>query len=246
MATLEVFGVPKRGRTDAECEDAFAISADGLRVALADGASTAAFSGEWARALCETFVGASPGSAFEEVVDFARERFQAWLDARDLAWHAIERLAEGTHAAFLGLQFSDRRVDAVAVGDTCLLARFRDEPTSGLPCGFPIDHADRFGTDPVLIGSLPGNPPLLRASRLTFDLHGCAGLYLATDALARWALERLASGQPPWSDLDALAGEDDFERFIDSLRAAGQLANDDTTLIRLTDLGPRARAGTAG
>ena len=67
-------------------------------------------------------------------------------------------------------------------------------------------------------------------------------LWLMTDALAQWFLVQVEAGDKPWLCLDPLlhpASDEDaaqhaFSAWIESLRAARQLRNDDVTLLAVS------------
>jgi hypothetical protein len=64
-----------------------------------------------------------------------------------------------------------------------------------------------------------------------------------TDALARWSLKEDEDGRNPWARLRDFGPGDApaFDRWIDRLRQAKEMRNDDITLIRI-DLPRMARA----
>jgi hypothetical protein len=144
--------VPKRGHRADENEDAHA--ADGLRFAIADGATEGWESGRWAARLAATVAAGPPTPA----------DFPAWLAAaRDWAlpaadpepWYVAEKQEQGSFATLLGLELRrSRKTDgwawrAVAVGDNCLLHARGDELMLAVPLATPA----AFGNRPPLVPS---------------------------------------------------------------------------------------------
>ena len=65
-------------------------------------------------------------------------------------------------------------------------------------------------------------------------LQGGDQLWLMTDALSCWFLTEVEAGRQPWRELLPLVGSADaavFADWVDRLRAARKLRNDDTTLV---------------
>lgn len=203
-----------------ENEDAadWAENAGVLCAAIADGASSDAFSGLWARCLVESFC-QTGGLYLEE----ARGRWQATVSGQTLPWFLADKLRQGTHAAFLGIALSnDSEATVSAVGDCCLFHL----GTGGLITSFPLTSAGDLGRHPALIGTR-GAPTV--PLETTLSIGTGEALLLATDALAGWLLQEKA--QEPWASLLALQNPSDFARFISALRTANRLVRDDTTLV---------------
>jgi hypothetical protein len=240
------FWLPKRGNSAAEYEDAFAADARRGRFALADGATESSFAEPWARLLVDAFVGDSTAArvAWEDWLPPLQQQWLAQVGQRPLPWYAEDKLQTGAFATFLGLiangtpgaaDSTAGRWAAVAVGDTCLF-QVRDD---ALRCAFPVTDWREFGTNPWLIGSR--SPPAQVGGEKQVLAAGSwrAGdrFWLMTDALAQWFLRRFESGKKPWKCLasvsDAPDRESVFARWIDSLRDAQEIRNDDVTLVAL-------------
>jgi hypothetical protein len=179
--------VPKRGSRAGENEDAAAAAADGLRFAVADGATESWESGPWAAHLAAALVGRPPAPAdFADWLAAARGDWFALDDDEDARpWYAAEKQREGSFATLLGLELRRSRRPgewawrAVAVGDSCLF----HVRAGRLVQAFPVESAAGFGNRPPLVPSSPaaGCP----------EPEWCAGraapgdlLLLATDAAA--------------------------------------------------------------
>lgn len=223
--------LPKAGSSEAEYEDAFARSADGVRpfrAAVADGATESAFAGVWARVLAEGAV--VEDGADEKTLGAQLPAWQAqWAAtiesrAEALPWYAAAKAEEGAFAALLGLSLEeDGHWQAAAVGDCCLFhLRGADVLTA-----WPVETPEAFGNRPALLPSRTGHavPPVeTRTGRFaTGDTF-----LLATDALAAWTMR---AGPD-----EARAAAEDAEAFagtVERAREDGTLRNDDVTLLVL-------------
>lgn len=224
-----MFQLPKAGHSVAEYEDAFAGDPAQGRFAIADGASESAFADVWAQILVNAFV-QTPGP-WSGWLTAARERWSAQVQERQLSWYAETKFEEGAFAAMLGIAFAEGRWRAIAVGDCCLF-QVRDRR---LLCGFPLRHSREFGNRPSLLASRARQSAEPRTRRIHFqgDFHAGDVVFLMTDALAQWFLKEVEEGRQPWRDLQAIVAEEQFGAFIDNLREAKHLRNDDVTLVSI-------------
>ncbi len=223
------FHTPKAGHTPDEYEDAYAGDPERGRFAIADGASESAFAGDWARILVRAYV-RTPGS-WSRWLPAARRRWRAKHQDLDLPWYAEAKFAEGAFATLLGIGFAGEQWQAEAIGDSCLF-QVRDHC---LRRAFPVRRSAEFGNQPNLLGSRPkGNTQLLtKRIHLTGDWRQGDVLFLMTDALAQWFLKKIEDRGQPWKVLQALETEAQFAQWLENLRAARQIRNDDVTLICL-------------
>jgi hypothetical protein len=156
--------------------------------------------------------------------------------------YAETKLQEGAFATFLGLvvhqggRLRRRRWQAVAVGDSCLF-QLRE---GRLHRTFPMTRSADFGNVPWLLGSRSplenGLPREELRTRGSWRVHD--QLWLMTDALARWFLQQVEGGNKPWEAvaplLAATAPTEAFAAWIDGLRNAQDLRNDDVTLLAVS------------
>jgi hypothetical protein len=120
----------------------------------------------------------------------------------------------------------------LAVGDTCVF-QVRDQT---LYRAFPLDRPDLFGSTPELLCSVPHperSEPLIRSTRGTYrpgDLF-----LLMSDAIAVWFLQEVAKLRQPWRSFEPgghLAQDPAaFAAFVEDLRTANLLKNDDVTVL---------------
>jgi hypothetical protein len=127
------------------------------------------------------------------------------------------------------------RWQAVAVGDSCLL----HTRNGVLLRAFPLERGEQFDNFPRLVGSRMSMDNVAARQSLWLDGQGLAGdrLWMMTDALAHCCLVELAAGGNPWDDLERLLvlpeEEGRFRCWIESLRDARRLRNDDVTLLAI-------------
>lgn len=251
-AVVQAFKLVKAGNEPLDYEDAYwppdPIDGDrqGLRLAVADGATEASFSGVWANLLVRGFGRrAIDTDSFEERLADLQQRWLRYVGNKPLPWYAEEKLRSGAFAAVAGLYVTpprpgDRsgRWDAIAVGDSCLF-HTRGET---LLSSFPLERSEAFNSRPLLVSSIPvGNRGLREAvRRLSGDWQGGDTFYLMTDALACWFLRSWELRADPLGFLRSVASPSDFEQFITRQREdkaeddTPMLRNDDVTMVRCT------------
>lgn len=200
--------VAKNGNQPEECEDAVEASPGTGHFAVADGATEASYSQQWAETLVKTFPKIdSPQlerQSFEAWFDSRQREWAAWaasLSSKSLPWFTQEKLVHGSFATFVGLciRRTDSAADslvwnAVACGDSCLLV-VQDDAL--LRESFPIRDTEEFNqTPPLLRTSGPLSEEWLRF--LSGSVSSSDRMYLATDALAKWFIESYESLGKPW------------------------------------------------
>lgn len=234
--------LPKRGNRADEYEDAFwppsgerAVGA--FRCAVADGATEASFSGIWAqmlvRAYCKGWFGPRRR---QDALNRLGRQWRGTVGGRPLPWYAEEKLREGAFSSLVGMNLRPCGGgwcwDAVAAGDSCLLQMRMGE----LVCSFPLQHWTEFDSRPHLLSSnarYNGDiGSMMQVASGPFEPGDI--VLLMTDALAAWYLRAMVDGEDPWCQLvRVLEDETAFGPWIDSLRDARQLRNDDVTLLAI-------------
>jgi hypothetical protein len=231
-------------------QDAFELNAEHGVAAIADGVSSAIFSGPWARLLTRMAVDAPPDPVSADVVRSwlagPRTDWAQHVDSRKLAWYQRPKLADGAMTTLLWLTLSpiddrstngDYRLRAFAVGDCCLF-HVRD---GAVVCSFPMTASGAFGLNPAVIGSIDRKADhLIRFETLDTQCRAGDLLVLCTDAVALWAISRQEAGQPVqwekyWNMPDAC-----WQDEIAALRSEGSIRYDDTTLVLLRVAGEHA------
>ncbi|NUU22128.1 MAG: hypothetical protein HOV68_11535, partial [Streptomycetaceae bacterium] len=225
-----------------------------LRAAVADGASSSLLARRWAEILVRR-AGAAPtgllrtGNGFADLLAQAADRWpdlmkgyerRRELAGRPLTWYERPGFERGAHATLLVAHFAAHRWapaygtwTAAALGDSCLFHVRGDQ----LRLAFPVDKSADFDNTPPLAAS-GGQDRDLVAARTRHAQGGWLigdRFYLATDALAAWFLDQTERGRKPWQVLRALdsASPRDLAAWVERRRGAGELRNDDVTLIRI-------------
>ena len=228
------------------CEDAsWAVYPHGsglATLAVSDGASESAFSGEWARILTRRFV-----SGASDICALDASGMLAWLDTcgREwdrgipwdrIPWHGQAKTRTGAFATFLGVAVSRDKDksgaypwQAVAVGDSCLFVVRND----ALDLSFPLSSSSEFNNVPALVCSNPANN-----TRVEDHLRLLCGkcwtgdtILLASDAVAAWILRENEAGGKPWEQLIPLDSPGKWNTWVQERRAEKAMRDDDATLM---------------
>jgi hypothetical protein len=233
-------GCVKRGNARGDYEDAaWPLSVErrgtrAVRCAVADGATEASFSGEWARLLVRAYCdGRLRDGCFAADIDRLGRIWSAEVGSRPLPWYAEQKLASGAFSSLVGITVDARGVwRATAVGDSCLV-HVRNE---AILSAFPLARSADFTSTPGLISTSATANAHVTPKRAWGRWEAGDAMYLMTDALAAWCLRRVEMHRPPWPALDAaLRGSPArFNRWINLQRDAGGLRNDDVTVQRIT------------
>jgi hypothetical protein len=226
-------------------QDACCLDTEHHIAAIADGVSSALFSGPWAAILAEAVVADSPNphdpQEFGAWLQQQRGRWAASIDTSSLAWFQKAKLPMGAFSTLLYTRvcdlddvqpgaFGGYRLLAFALGDSCLFQVRGHE----LVRSFPLQTCEEFEPDPIVLGSVDlGRDHLLKFAILDEMCYPGDELILCTDAVAEWAVRCYAGGDPPaWSDFWQMS-EDDWQSGVAWLRQERQMRIDDATMLML-------------
>ena len=177
----------------------------------------------------------------EKMVAFLEEK----ISTKKLPWYAEEKAMMGASAAFLGIAFNqipesmDFEWHACTVGD-CNLFIIRN---NRLELAFPLVNAIEFSNRPPLINSAV---EFQHQKKHQFkNSHGNLikddVLFLMTDAIAKWFLERTEKmdvapeADNPLNAIELMiSSEENFEKIVAKLRESKELRNDDTTIVKVS------------
>ena len=223
---------PKSGHAATEYEDAYAVSPDALRIAVADGASETSFARQWAELLVQGFVHEAPTP--EQLSEWVAPLRAAWNDAQKgkaTAWYSEAKARDGAFSSLLGMAIDGDHWRAVAVGDSCLFI----VRAGKLERSFPFTRASQFNNSPMLVSSVAkGQSPVADcATTADGELQVGDRVLLMTDALAQWFLVEAELGRRPWGALAKLTTPEHFQGWLELLRGGRALRNDDVTLVSL-------------
>ena len=233
--------LPKGGNTREEYEDAANGDSERYRFAFADGASESSYAGPWARLLVDGFLQASTPDLLAWIAPL-RERWLKDLGEGPFPWYTETKIDHGAFATFLGLTLEKKKRrckefvvwNAIAVGDSCIF-----QVRAGRAIRkFPLQRFEEFDNSPGLICSRshPGGSAysLERTAQNKVCKPGDK-LWLMTDALAMWFLQKDFEGMRPWEELEKIVEcpepQTAFETWTEQRREAFELRNDDVTLL---------------
>ncbi|MFC4009023.1 hypothetical protein ACFOY2_17460 [Nonomuraea purpurea] len=257
----------KGGGSEEEYEDAFAttpdmrrledVAADGLGIAISDGASESILAGRWARLLVRHFTAAIPDvlgtrDAFANHAVGAAEQWKLSIGeyvaereaaGRPIQWYEQPKMDRGAFATLLVAGLSVMQQEdgsslatwvAAGIGD-CALFHVRD---NRLLTSFPMTDSAEFTSNPALLNSKSHDRDLIADRMKTHVgiLRQKDDLYICTDAVAAWFLGQAECQNRPWETLEDLDTADGptFADLVDEERTGGRMRNDDSTLIHVT------------
>ncbi|MGA2254527.1 MAG: protein phosphatase 2C domain-containing protein [Thermoguttaceae bacterium] len=238
-------------------QDASCVDSEHHVAAIADGVSSSLFSGPWAAILVEAAVTHCPDPSdpeeFGNWLQQQRQRWAASIDTSSLAWFQKAKLPMGAFSTLLFTHvcevddaqagaFGGYRLVAFALGDSCLFQIRSGE----LVRSFPLETADQFEVDPIVLGSVDlKRDHLLQFAILDEMCYPGDDLILCTDAVAEWAVRCYTSGDPPvWNDFWHMS-EDDWRSGVVWLRQERQMRIDDSTLLMLRLVDDRVETQTS-
>ena len=243
---IDVLHTHKAGNFASEYEDAFwppqpcrKPADEPLRVAVADGATDAMYSGVWARLLVRAYANRGmTGETADAELGKAGRIWTRVVGSKSVPWYAEEKASKGAYAALVGVELTRKGGTdggdwtAFACGDCCCFQLRSDAVIHS----FPISRSEEFGNTPLLLGSHPGSRGLegMRAASGTWKEGDC--FYLMSDALAAWFLAQCEAGIVPWQCLRdvTLAQKPAFDEWISDMRRRQAIKNDDCTLVAIS------------
>ena len=241
------FWHPKDREFAAEYEDAFRVGEHGV-VAVADGVSSAIFSRQWSNILTQGVIDSPPDLSNDQAfAAWLADRREAWkesIDFSQLGFFQKQKLQEvgGAYSTLLWIELRPPLVEdesaeielyGRAIGDCCMFI-VRD---GELACKFPLELAEEFDADPLTICSVNRNRDhLLDFESVEFACHPGDLIVLASDALAKWAYQRLeAEEDVDWDEFWSMSAEE-WQGRVASLRElphGERMRVDDTTVVML-------------
>jgi serine/threonine protein phosphatase PrpC len=240
---MVAFSLPKIGEAHSTNQDRFARSKDGRLIALADGAGSSLYPGQWAELLVKSFCH-SP----DDPIQTLRQSYQEWLKSPQEQWrqYYLEKLRSPNRkwwqggsqlkacgfSTFLGLRLvGDRHQgqwQAVAVGDSCL---FKLDKTDHLSV-FPSKTAQSFKHTTQCFASLPEYASF--APQFAEGAYQAGDIFLlATDALSHWLLSNYEQQAEDWKQWFSIKASQEFIRAIAQIRQQNLVQNDDMTMVLL-------------
>ena len=260
-ATVQVFWTPKKGNTPDEYEDAYGCSVEQGRFAVADGATESSFAEIWSTILTQKFVADPPEGTppshetWKNWVSPLQKEWHANIMWERLPWFAEEKARKGAFATFLGMEFVDEEEEEESVMDKFLFM-FKKQKVTGprwkavtigdsnfyqirddeLIKSWPLTKGIQFTHRPTLVSSNPEANTTIWDYFLYEEGEYEEGdtFILATDAIAKWFLDRYELGEKPWHVLAQVKTETEFDTLVSELRTGYKIQNDDTTIVTVT------------
>jgi hypothetical protein len=241
MSGIFRFTIPKKGHKRRENEDSVYFRKSRGLFAVADGATEGFDSRRWAALLASQWI-RSPGGVNGDIVDFqrfvddlAKVWSKKWEDT-ELPWYSEAKFHQGSFSTFLGLYVDEDNstFTSIAVGDTCLFVFDKDRQRT---LSFPLESAEDFNSNPVLIPSIPRPGQYLLNYKKDKFSPG-SRFIMMSDAVAAWFL-RVSDmdGDQKAQDVfwSALEGRNRplLDGLIQEERAASRMKNDDVSVVFL-------------
>ena len=247
---IHAFSIPKYGHKERENEDAVAFDAQAGWLAVADGATEASYSREWAEILAESISPATKPAKLKDrlletllpsrrlgsmVADLQQQWYDQvpWDRLEDLGWLFVEKAQQGALATFLAVRIEEQKWAAIGIGD-CNLFVVGDDGAVRL--SVPQEKADEFGTSPSLVPSMPG-PEMKRALQSLWRKTGKwkpdERMIVCTDAVAAYLLHAVQSDVSVMERLFEIQSTKEFADWVTRARSTG-MRNDDATVALVT------------
>lgn len=246
---FQAFSVSKMGHKDRENEDAVAYDAREGWIAVADGATEASYSREWAEILAESLTPATsrtsrmldslfPQRRLGPVVADLQQKWHEtvpWDRLESLGWLFVEKAQQGALATFLALRILEENQEWVAMGiGDCNLFIVDEQGKARL--SIPAQSAAEFGTSPDLVPSVPG-PQVKRALDALWRKAGKwkprERMLICTDAVAAYVLHAEQRGRSAIRSLVRVKTTEEFSGWVNEARVSG-MRNDDSTIAIVT------------
>jgi hypothetical protein len=274
MSALKIyfssFLLPKSDSGPDECQDAISTPAgcegaqqnegailqqgSPLRFAVADGVTTAFYSGFWASQLVSLFREgpmqnwACDGPAWKQAAD---EKWLEYIHTRELGSISQNRLVQrdSASATFCGIEITANTAEnnelswrVIAVGDSCVIHLSERYASASAPEEISFSHPCKKSSDFSCVTSAISN---YEENRLPQEFTEQAPdqpvlmdgdiLLLATDALCEWMLKLKESGHPVWKTIAEANDQEAFRRMVENARCElapeRRLKDDDVALI---------------
>jgi hypothetical protein len=241
LISTQVRWLQKFGNPPEEYEDAFAYCRPShrkvvvSRLAVADGATEASFSRQWARLLVRAYRnGIFANDAQWRALPELQRKWQAEVSAKPLPWYAVEKLQMGAYSSLVGLTLHapiEEEVgkwEALAIGDSCLFQIHNQK----LIVKWPLDSSAQFNNSPILLSTKHECNEDLGKPTNSGNWSPGDLFYLMTDAMAQYYLRAVEQGGSPESAMPNLSAAL-FSEWVIDLRSSGKMRNDDVTFLRI-------------
>lgn len=240
---IKVFQLSKVGSSLLDCEDAFEISSDKKRIAVADGVSQSFAAQIWAQKLVKRLVLGQDDEDLENLISATAGDWKLTIDTlmgSDAAWNIKKKAEDGAQATFVTVALEGKE-DSLAwharlIGDSIVVEIVSSVDGSEKVIVHPPNYSEILGQNPETVSS---QKPFVRGIIYghTGELSKGSQLLVMTDALAKFLSKSLTFGVsittvfPFLYDVEELQ-DSKFEEWVDTQRPK-ELDDDDLTLVQV-------------
>lgn len=237
MKLLFAGTVPKDTSFPEANEDAFALSIDGAKVVLCDGASESFDSKTWANILVGKISQSEKLDAL--LIDGAIKEYEENYSVQDLTWSKQAAFERGSFSTALLIEnISNKFIDLTAVGDSVVILLDNNR----LVDSFPYTHSHEFKQRPELLctnrefNTFISSLDFLASNTRCWSIERYESpvMFCMTDALGEWALRHFEDGNPQWDVLNEINDIHSLERLVLDERATKRMRVDDATFLKLS------------
>jgi hypothetical protein len=237
----KTYWLPKRGNSSDEYEDAawpvdpVEVETEEFKCAVADGATEASFSRQWAQLLVK---------GFEEDAEITKlaESWLSEIKEMELPWYAQEKAESGAFATFSGLKLTNSSTTggtywAKVLGDSSIFHMRADK----LVDSFPMKNYESFNNSPALLCSNLSSHEDVESMFTIQEGKWENGdrFLLVTDAIAAWTFKREDEHGDGFKTLLAINSQDELDALCREAReehdeqGRPNMRNDDVTLLNV-------------
>lgn len=240
---IKVFQLSKVGSSLLDCEDAFEISSDKKRIAVADGVSQSFAAQIWAQKLVKRLVLGQNNADLENLISTTATDWKLTVDTLmgpEAAWNIKKKAEDGAQATFVAVALEGRKGSltwhAELIGDSIVVEILPLVDGSEIVIVYPPNYSEILEQNPETVSS---QKPFIRGTIYghTGKLSKGSQLLVMTDALAKFLSKSLTFGVSITAVFpflfDAVELQDSsFEAWVDHQRPK-DLDDDDLTLVQV-------------
>ena len=240
---IKVFQLSKVGSSLLDCEDAFEVSSDNKRIAVADGVSQSFAAQIWAQKLVKSLVLGQNNQDLENLISTTATDWKITVDTLmgpEATWNIKKKAEDGAQATFVSVALEDIK-DSLAwhaelIGDSIVVEIVSTVNGPEKVTVYPPNYSEILEQNPETVSS---QKPFIRGTIYSHNgkLSKGSQLLVMTDALAKFLSKSLTFGVsitavfPFLFDAEELQ-DSSFETWVDHQRPK-DLDDDDLTLVQV-------------
>ena len=227
LAVHSAWTCAKESAHETSNEDWAAFNSETQRAVIVDGATESFAPRRWAKILVKEWALSNP-NWFTDSVRLHEEQ----LESNELGWAQEAASARGSFATFTAIEPIQGGLQAILIGDSCVLLIAEDIVTS-----FPYNNVVEFNSAPIALGTQPEQQGaylnLIQENTGIIPVApNIRHIILATDAISAWLLEP-GHGRERVRKVLSVTSANDFRDIVHAERSAGNLKTDDSTVLIL-------------